>query len=136
MNSSGIKRGLAATAVSALAVTGLPFLATSASATPLDAQAGGADQVVLYSLFNSGNDVTVKPSGTDATTSLVAAAGVDIVSVTFQYSLGGGVWNDIATVATRNAQGAFATEWDPTSLAGATVSVRAQAFKAAAVDAG
>jgi len=32
MNSSGIKRGLAGTAVAALAVTGLPFLASSASA--------------------------------------------------------------------------------------------------------
>lgn len=32
MNSSGMKRGLAATAISALAVTGLPFLATSAHA--------------------------------------------------------------------------------------------------------
>ncbi len=32
MNSSGIKRGLAATAVAALAVTGLPFLASSSSA--------------------------------------------------------------------------------------------------------
>lgn len=36
MNSSGIKRGLAATAVSALAVAGLPFLANSASAAPGD----------------------------------------------------------------------------------------------------
>jgi hypothetical protein len=36
MNSSGMKRGLAATAISALAVTGLPFLATSAGAAPGD----------------------------------------------------------------------------------------------------
>ena len=36
MNSSGIKRGLAGSAVAALAVTGLPFLATSASAAPGD----------------------------------------------------------------------------------------------------
>lgn len=36
MNSSGIKRGLAATAVAALAVTGLPFLASSASAVQGD----------------------------------------------------------------------------------------------------
>ncbi len=33
MNSSGIKRGLATTAVSALAVAGIPFIATSASAS-------------------------------------------------------------------------------------------------------
>lgn len=36
MNSSGIKRGLATTAVSALAVAGIPFIATSASAAPGD----------------------------------------------------------------------------------------------------
>ncbi|MFC6286219.1 hypothetical protein ACFP3Q_07955 [Nocardioides sp. GCM10027113] len=36
MNSSGMKRGLATVAVSALAVTGLPFLATSASAASGD----------------------------------------------------------------------------------------------------
>lgn len=34
MNSSGIKRGLAASAVSALAIAGVPLLATSASAAP------------------------------------------------------------------------------------------------------
>lgn len=36
MNSSGIKRGLATTAVSALALTGIPFIASSASAAPGD----------------------------------------------------------------------------------------------------
>lgn len=36
MNSSGIKRGLAASAVAALAVTGIPALASSASAAPGD----------------------------------------------------------------------------------------------------
>ncbi len=36
MNSSGIKRGLAGSAVAALAVTGLPFLASSASAASDD----------------------------------------------------------------------------------------------------
>lgn len=39
MNSSGIKRGLASTAVAALAVTGLPFLASSASAAATDISA-------------------------------------------------------------------------------------------------
>ena len=36
MNSSGIKRGLATTAITALAVTGIPFIATSASAATGD----------------------------------------------------------------------------------------------------
>ena len=40
MNSSGIKRGLAAGAISALAVTGLPFLASSASAAAGDVMHG------------------------------------------------------------------------------------------------
>lgn len=36
MNSSGIKRGLATTAVSALAIAGIPFIASSASASPTE----------------------------------------------------------------------------------------------------
>ncbi|GAA4380208.1 hypothetical protein [Nocardioides caricicola] len=43
MNSSGIKRGLAATAVSALAIAGIPLLASSASAEP-------GDEIVLGSV--------------------------------------------------------------------------------------
>ena len=43
MNSSGIKRGLAGSAITALAITGLPFLATSAQA------AHGTAEVTLIS---------------------------------------------------------------------------------------
>lgn len=59
MNSSGIKRGLATTAVSALAIAGIPFIASSASASATDltiayqgpARSGG-DQgaVVIFSV--------------------------------------------------------------------------------------
>jgi len=52
MNSSGIKRGLAATAVAALAVTGLPFLASSASAN-----AGGEMSVLFTGPVRNAGDV-------------------------------------------------------------------------------
>lgn len=51
MNSSGIKRGLAATAISALAVTGLPSLATSA-----DAAVGDSFTVVYTGPALNGGD--------------------------------------------------------------------------------
>src|SRR4051794_31564135 len=55
MNSSGIKRGLAGSAVAALAVTGLPFLASSASA------AAGDTLTVLSTgpALNGGNEGAV-----------------------------------------------------------------------------
>ena len=57
MTSSGMKRGLAAVAVSALAVTGLPFMATSAHAISM-AEQYGADEIVLYTGGNDATDVT------------------------------------------------------------------------------
>lgn len=65
MNSSGIKRGLATTAVSALALTGIPFIASSASAAP-----GDAISVVSVSPVRNGGslgvDVQVKLTGVTA----------------------------------------------------------------------
>lgn len=52
MTSSGMKRGLAATAVSALAVTGLPLLAGTAHATPIASTFGDANDVAWYSVLN------------------------------------------------------------------------------------
>ena len=51
MNSSGIKRGLATTAVSALAVAGIPFIATSASAAT-----GDVLEVVSVGVVRNGGD--------------------------------------------------------------------------------
>ncbi len=88
MNSSGIKRGLATTAVAALAVTGLPFLATSASAQPVSAAYGSTD-VELVTPDNGG--VSVVNDGQNVSASLVATGGSDVTSVQFQVSTNGGV---------------------------------------------
>jgi len=121
MNSSGIKRGLAATAVAALAVTGLPFLASSASATPLTDQAAA---LTLVSPSANSVPLSAKADGTNSTVRLEAIAPAAITSVTFQYSLNGTDFTDIGTAFSDN--GAFAYEWNPSSIAGATgVTIRA-----------
>ncbi len=79
MNSSGIKRGLAATAISALAVTGLPALATSANAAVGDsftvtstgpALNGGTEGAVVIIRFEDGKitPAAIKAVGTSGTT--------------------------------------------------------------------
>ncbi|GAA2155564.1 hypothetical protein GCM10009844_42820 [Nocardioides koreensis] len=77
MNSSGIKRGLAAGAISALAVTGLPFLASSASAAVGDSitvasvgptlNAGDLGGVVVLKTkgLTAGDEANIKAIGTD-----------------------------------------------------------------------
>ncbi|WP_394289210.1 Ig-like domain-containing protein [Microbacterium sp.] len=126
MISSGTKRGLAATAVSALAVTGLPFMAGTASAAPLAAQAGGADQVILATQYSGA--ASTKNDGTNSTISLVAVAGSDVDGVRFEYSLDGTNWEAIETVTTRNGDGAFAAaEWNP-GLPPANLQLRAVAI--------
>ncbi|NPC95836.1 Ig-like domain-containing protein [Nocardioides sp. zg-DK7169] len=118
MNSSGIKRGLAATAVSALAVAGLPLLASSASANTIDQQSASLELVSQFS-----GAASVKNDGTDSTIRLQAVAPASIPSVTFQYKIGA-TWQDIATVS-RNDDGSFSHEWDPSgAIVGATVELR------------
>ena len=109
MNSSGIKRGLAIAAVSALAVTGLPSLA---SAAPL---ATTGDAVTFYSQ-TSGNGST-QNDGVNQTVHLLASAGDVVDTVRFQYRISGGAAHTIKTVS--RANGVFSAEWDPTPIAGA-----------------
>jgi hypothetical protein len=119
MKSSGIKRGLAATAISALAITGVPFLAGSASANPVN------DQVSAVTLLSQANgQASVKDDGTDTTIRLEAGAPANIAAVTFRYSAAGGAAQEIATVSSRNDDGAFSHEWTvPNGLLGATVTL-------------
>ena len=87
MNSSGIKRGLATTAISALAVTGLPFLATSASATPGD---------VLQVAFTG----PALNTGTEGAVVVLKTAGVDPLNLQL-------IGSDLVSsedTATQNAQ--------------------------------
>jgi protocatechuate 3,4-dioxygenase beta subunit len=117
MNSSGIKRGLATAAITALAVTGIPAIA---SANTIDAQAVAG--VVLYNTDTV--DASVKNDGSNTTVRLEAGAPTAITSITFQYSLNGTDYFDIASVG-RNDDGAFSTEWNAAPLTGATVTLRA-----------
>lgn len=123
MNSSGIKRGLAGSAIAALAVTGLPFLATSASATPLSSQAAA---LTLVSPSANGTPLSAKNDGSNTTVRLEAIAPATVTAVTFQYKIGAGSFTDIGTATGDN--GAFSLEWNPSAIAGATnVTIRATA---------
>lgn len=127
MNSSGIKRGLATTAVSALAIAGLPLFASSASAQPGAAfETGGASAVTLVQPWTAANPVVASVSaqndGKDTTARLTASAGANVTAVSFYYTL-----NDAAPVligtSTRNDNGFFAVEWAAAGLGGATVEI-------------
>jgi hypothetical protein len=109
MRSSGIKRGLAAIAVSAVAVTGIPALAMANS---IDTQVTAANGPTGVELLNPAFDMTSKNDGTDSTVRLEAGGGINVAQVTFQISDDGGAFFDVATVS-RNDDGAFSFEWNP-----------------------
>jgi hypothetical protein len=115
MKSSGMKRGLAALAISGLAVAGIPALAMADSIDTQVTNALGATGVQLYNTNSAPTgtiDMTAKNDGTDTTVRLEAGGGENVPSVTFQVARNGGAFADIATV-TRNDDGAFSTEWNP-----------------------
>ncbi len=121
-SSSGIKRGLATTAVAALAVTGLPFLTTPASAITVNQTQ--ADSVITL-VQPASTSLSSRNDGQNTTQRLTAAAGDNFTSLTFQYREAGDAnWQTIEANVTRNDDGAFATEWDVTSLGGRTVDLR------------
>ena len=130
MNSSGIKRGMAALAITAVAVTGVPALAMADSVNSQVTTALGPTGVQLYNIntsFSGPIDATAKNDGTDSTVRLEAGGGTNVANVTFQVSRNGGAFADIATVA-RNDDGAFFVEWNPTTsgaFAGDTIVIRA-----------
>lgn len=125
MNSSGIKRGLASSAIAALAVAGLPLLASSATASPVNAGVPAGTAVLVA----ANNDVlSIKADGTDSTIRLEALAASDVTTVAFEYSInGGGAWTSIGSATADD--GAFSYEWaPPASIVGLTnVQVRAVA---------
>ncbi len=133
MTSSGIKRGVAAAAISALAVAGLPLFAGTASATTIATEVGGAN-VELYAPQSSG--ISAKDDGTNTSVSLVAGGGTTVTSVLFQYrtTAGGATWLNVpgGNVA-RNADGVFKADW--TAPPADTIEVRAVAGPGGATDA-
>lgn len=111
MNRSGTKLGLAVTAVSGLAIAGLPFMAPPASANPLSTGLG-ADAVTFYSQYAPG--ASAKNDGSNTTISLVVGGGTNVSSVQFQATLTpGGPAVDIGSPVSRNADGVFAFDWTP-----------------------
>ncbi|MBZ5740075.1 beta strand repeat-containing protein [Nocardioides mangrovi] len=121
MISSGIKRGLAASAVSALAIAGVPLLASSASADSITSTIAGAGDTVLYTQYTG--DASIANDGVDTTVHLLAGGGANIQQVRFEYD-NGGTWTPIATVSKSN--GAFSTEWTvPAALYNTDVDIQA-----------
>ena len=121
MNSSGIKRGLAATAISALAVSGIPALASSASADTIDQQAPSATGTELYT--QDSGFASVQNDGVNTTVHLLAGGGTNVNQVRFEYGPAGSP-TTIATVARTN--GVFSTEWaPPVATYGTSVEIRA-----------
>lgn len=119
MNSSGIKRGLAGSAITALAISGLPFLASSASAVPGQDYVG-ADGVAL---IQPGTDaVSGNNDGQNNTVRLTAAGGTGVQSVDFYYQVGNAA-PVLIGATTRNDNGFFAVEWNPAPVAGGTVDI-------------
>ena len=122
MNSSGIKRGLATTAITALAVTGIPFIATSANAETLNNSVATADSVVVVAPDTA--SASTKNDGQNTTIRLQAIAGANVAQIRFEYKIGAGAYIPINTT-TRNDNGSFSFEWAAAGLDGATVDIRA-----------
>ncbi len=124
MFSSGIRRGAAVAAVSAMAVAVSPLLAGTASASPLTSVTP-ANQVELYAPLTS----TISPlnDGTNTTVSLLAGGGANVTSVEFQSSINGGADYTLipgASGVTRNTDGAFAFDWAATAIPDGLTNVR------------
>ena len=128
-SSSGIKRGLATAAVSALAVTGLPFLAGTAHAETLSESVASANTVFLAT-FQDTSVVSTKNDGQNTTFRLEAIGGANVAQVRFEYTVGGGPVRTIDTVS-RNDNGAFMTEWAPAGNDGTALQVYAVAIDSA-----
>ena len=115
--SGSIKRGLAVSAIAALAVTGLP---ASALADSVNDQVG-AGTVELFSQYSG--FASVQNDGVNQTVHLVAGGGDDVAQVRFEYGPVG-TPTVITTVARTN--GVFSAEWaPPAAIYGTTVDIRA-----------
>lgn len=114
MISSGIKRGLAVSAISALAVTGVPAIANAATLATQNV----SPNVTLWSVDTAGA-MSVKNDGTNTTVSLVATAPAGVEFVTFWYNTGAAsdqvdpVTDVKIGTASRTANGEFQLEFTP-----------------------
>ena len=118
MNSSGIKRGLAVSAISALAIAGIPQIANADTITE---QQATATSVNLYTQYSG--QASVQNDGVNQTVHLLAGGGATITQVRFEYGPAA-TPTTIATVSRTN--GVFSTEWaPPVAIYGTTVAIRA-----------
>ncbi len=112
MISSGMKRSLAVTAVSALAVTGLPFLAGSANAVPLAERYAPTESELFTASNMTVPAVGVRNDGVNQTVHLVSTGGSSVAQMRYSYTFAT-VTTTIATVSRSN--GVFSAEWAPPS---------------------
>lgn len=128
----GLNKGLAATAVGALAVTGLTFGVT---AGPAGAAGPG---VAFMSLHNQNGDASIRFDGNDNAVSLVAMRLDPAATITFEYNTnpaaGDATPGWTAALGTVTMAGDYATlPWEPPAvLVGKEVAVRAVATIAGA----
>ncbi len=131
MKSSGMRRGVAVVAVSAVAVLGLPLAAEGNSIrSQLDSAFPAGKAVTLYGPHPGTNTVSIKNDGYNTTVGLEASGTSDIDTMFFELSTNGGAtWTSIGGVmASPNDDGAWTLEWDPLASGvgvGQTVQVRA-----------
>lgn len=109
MNSSGIKRGLAVSAISALAITGVPAVAFADSYADQLANA----EVRLYSQYSGG--ASVQNDGTGTTVHLLAGGGEDVAQIQFQYQPAGAADPINIGGPVSRSNGVFSLEWAPPS---------------------
>ncbi|MBA8804498.1 hypothetical protein FB382_002789 [Nocardioides ginsengisegetis] len=123
MISSGMKRGLAATAISAMAVTGLPLLAGSASADAMTDQFTAPTDSTLYTEAPFG----VRNDGANTSVHLVASGGASVAQVRFEYTSPLNPVTPVVIATVSRTDGVFSTEWTPpVNLYGVLVNVTAQ----------
>ncbi|PWN02298.1 hypothetical protein DJ010_14390 [Nocardioides silvaticus] len=124
MNSSGIRRGLAVAAVSALVAVAAPLAANANEIMDqMDSAFPAGAKVTLYGPHPGADQITVKNDGYNTTVGLEAGGTSDIDTMRFQYSTdGGATWINIGGVITSpNADGTFAREWNPVADSGLSI---------------
>ncbi|MCW2781770.1 MAG: hypothetical protein JWR35_2219 [Marmoricola sp.] len=136
MTSSGMKRGLAVAAVSAMTFAGIPLLAQSAHASDL-VNVIPADTVQFRSALTI--DGSTKFDGNDSLIHLVASAGTHlgapIQQVQFSFSVNsGGTYTPIPGGLTTRSNGGFSAYWNPPASAinkpAGVVRVKVEAYDA------
>ena len=126
------KRGLALAAVSSLAIAGAPMISAPAGAVTHSSTLGPGEVDLVQPVATT---VSARPDGQNATQRLTAIGGTDVTGVRFEYRIGTGPWALIAEQTTRNDDGTFAVEWNPTPIAGSSgVTLRATGLGPATAD--